>query len=305
MKDGSVIVDIAVDQGGCVATIHPTTLLDPVYLVGGVVHYGVANMPALVPRTSTLRAHERHAPVRRRAGDARSRWRRARQSVPGQAASTSGTARSCIPASPNRSARRRRHSRRCSAEHARRDVRVQLPGVEGDLLSREAPGVEDARVLRGALHDRRDQRDVLSHAEREDRRRLGAAAPAGFTYVLKAPQRITHFGRLLDVDEPLRYFCDAARTLGDRLGPLLFQLPRTSRRRPIGSASCSRSCPTASGWPSSSATRAGSTTRSTRCCARATPRSASPTPRRARHPSWRRRTSATSGSARWSTPTTI
>jgi alanine dehydrogenase len=54
MKEGSVIVDIAVDQGGCVATIHPTTLLDPIYLVGGVVHYGVANMPALVPRTSTF-----------------------------------------------------------------------------------------------------------------------------------------------------------------------------------------------------------------------------------------------------------
>src|SRR6266446_5945620 len=54
MKEGSVIVDIAVDQGGCVATIHPTTLLDPVYVVGGVVHYGVANMPALVPRTSTF-----------------------------------------------------------------------------------------------------------------------------------------------------------------------------------------------------------------------------------------------------------
>jgi alanine dehydrogenase len=54
MKEGSVIVDIAVDQGGCVATIHPTTLLDPVYLVSGVVHYGVANMPALVPRTATF-----------------------------------------------------------------------------------------------------------------------------------------------------------------------------------------------------------------------------------------------------------
>ena len=52
-----------------------------------------------------------------------------------------------------------------------------------------------------------------------------AAAPAGFTYVLKAPQRITHFARLRNVDEPLRYFCDAARTLGDKLGPLLFQLP--------------------------------------------------------------------------------
>src|SRR5262245_49430092 len=54
MKEGAVIVDIAVDQGGCVATIHPTTLLDPVYVVDGVVHYGVANMPALVPRTSTF-----------------------------------------------------------------------------------------------------------------------------------------------------------------------------------------------------------------------------------------------------------
>jgi len=53
----------------------------------------------------------------------------------------------------------------------------------------------------------------------------GAAAPAGFTYVLKAPQRITHFARLRGVDEPLRHFCDAARTLGDKLGPLLFQLP--------------------------------------------------------------------------------
>src|SRR5262249_57709725 len=53
----------------------------------------------------------------------------------------------------------------------------------------------------------------------------GQAAPAGFTYVLKAPQRITHFARLRDVGEPLGYFCDAARALGDRLGPLLFQLP--------------------------------------------------------------------------------
>jgi alanine dehydrogenase len=54
MKEGSVIVDVAVDQGGSVETIHPTTLLDPVYVVSGVVHYGVANMPALVPRTSTF-----------------------------------------------------------------------------------------------------------------------------------------------------------------------------------------------------------------------------------------------------------
>jgi alanine dehydrogenase len=54
MKDGAVIVDVAVDQGGCIETIRPTTLLEPTYRVGGVVHYGVANMPALVPRTSTF-----------------------------------------------------------------------------------------------------------------------------------------------------------------------------------------------------------------------------------------------------------
>ncbi|MBI4588818.1 MAG: alanine dehydrogenase [Candidatus Rokubacteria bacterium] len=54
MKEGAVIVDVAVDQGGCVATIRPTTLLEPVYGLYGVVHYAVANMPALVPRTSTF-----------------------------------------------------------------------------------------------------------------------------------------------------------------------------------------------------------------------------------------------------------
>jgi len=54
MKEGSVIVDVAVDQGGCVETIHPTTHADPTYVIDGVVHYGVANMPGAVPRTSTF-----------------------------------------------------------------------------------------------------------------------------------------------------------------------------------------------------------------------------------------------------------
>jgi uncharacterized protein YecE (DUF72 family) len=52
-----------------------------------------------------------------------------------------------------------------------------------------------------------------------------AATPEGFVFALKAPQRITHWARLRDVDEPVRFFCDAARTLGGKLGPLLFQLP--------------------------------------------------------------------------------
>ena len=53
MKPGSVIVDVAVDQGGCIETIRPTTHDEPTYVVGGVVHYGVANMPGAVPNTST------------------------------------------------------------------------------------------------------------------------------------------------------------------------------------------------------------------------------------------------------------
>jgi alanine dehydrogenase len=53
MKPGSVIVDVAVDQGGCVETTRPTTHSDPIYFVDDVLHYGVANMPGAVPRTST------------------------------------------------------------------------------------------------------------------------------------------------------------------------------------------------------------------------------------------------------------
>ena len=54
MKRGSVIVDVAIDQGGCVETSKPTTHGEPTYIVDGVVHYCVANMPGGVPRTSTL-----------------------------------------------------------------------------------------------------------------------------------------------------------------------------------------------------------------------------------------------------------
>jgi alanine dehydrogenase len=54
MQAGSVIADVAVDQGGCVETIHATTHSDPTYLAHDVIHYGVANMPGAVPRTSTF-----------------------------------------------------------------------------------------------------------------------------------------------------------------------------------------------------------------------------------------------------------
>ena len=54
MRKGAVIVDVAIDQGGCIETARPTTHSDPSYVVDGVVHYCVTNMPAAVPNTSTL-----------------------------------------------------------------------------------------------------------------------------------------------------------------------------------------------------------------------------------------------------------
>lgn len=54
MRSGSVVIDVAIDQGGCIATSRPTSHTQPTFLVDGVVHYGVTNMPGAVPRTSTL-----------------------------------------------------------------------------------------------------------------------------------------------------------------------------------------------------------------------------------------------------------
>ena len=54
MKPGSVLADVAIDQGGCFETSHPTTHADPIYTVDGIVHYCVANIPGAVPQTSTL-----------------------------------------------------------------------------------------------------------------------------------------------------------------------------------------------------------------------------------------------------------
>ena len=54
MKPGSVLVDVAIDQGGCFETSHPTTHSDPTFMVDGIVHYAVANIPGAVPHTSTI-----------------------------------------------------------------------------------------------------------------------------------------------------------------------------------------------------------------------------------------------------------
>lgn len=62
MKPGAVIVDVAIDQGGCVETSRPTTHSDPVFTIGGVVHYCVTNMPGAVPRTSAFALSHATAP---------------------------------------------------------------------------------------------------------------------------------------------------------------------------------------------------------------------------------------------------
>jgi alanine dehydrogenase len=54
MKPGAVMVDVAIDQGGCFETSHPTTHSEPIYAVDGIMHYCVANMPGAVPLTSTM-----------------------------------------------------------------------------------------------------------------------------------------------------------------------------------------------------------------------------------------------------------
>jgi len=54
LKPRTVLVDVAIDQGGCFATSHPTTHAEPTYLIDGIVHYCVANMPGAVARTATM-----------------------------------------------------------------------------------------------------------------------------------------------------------------------------------------------------------------------------------------------------------
>jgi alanine dehydrogenase len=125
MKAGAVLVDIAIDQGGCFETSRPTTHAEPTYVRDGVIHYCVTNMPGAVPRTSTVALTNATLPVRhaRRRG-ARSLadlgWRHATAKDPGLGARPqrargtsharrrgarardSNTARSCTPRAAGR-----------------------------------------------------------------------------------------------------------------------------------------------------------------------------------------------------------
>jgi len=81
MKPGAVVVDVAIDQGGCFETSKPTTHSDPTFLVDGVVHYCVANMPGVVPRTSSFGLNNATLPYILRLADAG--WQKALAADPG------------------------------------------------------------------------------------------------------------------------------------------------------------------------------------------------------------------------------
>ena len=80
MEPGTVMVDVAIDQGGCFETSHPTTHEDPVYYVDGILHYCVANIPGAVPRTSTLALTNATLPYALQLAD--KGWRRAAKENP-------------------------------------------------------------------------------------------------------------------------------------------------------------------------------------------------------------------------------
>lgn len=83
MKPGTVLVDVAIDQGGCFETSHPTTHSNPVYEVDGILHYAVANIPGAVPYTSTLALTNATLPYAIRLAD--KGWREACKNDPGLA----------------------------------------------------------------------------------------------------------------------------------------------------------------------------------------------------------------------------
>ena len=102
MKPQAVLVDVAIDQGGCFETSRPTTHTDPTYEVDGIIHYCVTNMPGAVPITSTYRPHQRHPSVRARAR--RPRRRGGGAARPGPEAGDQRGAAARSPTAPSRRA---------------------------------------------------------------------------------------------------------------------------------------------------------------------------------------------------------
>jgi hypothetical protein len=97
-------------------------------------------------------------------------------------------------------------------------VRLQLPGMEGQLLSRDAAGLEDAAVLRGTVFNRRDQLHVLPGAHRKDSRRMGSGDARPLQADAEGAEALTHDARLRGTADRVRQFLETASILGPKLG---------------------------------------------------------------------------------------
>ena len=111
-----------------------------------------------------------------------------------------------------------------------RHIRISVLGVERKFLSRRFAHGEDAAVLCGTILDHRDQLHVSPHSRAETIDNWKAQTPEKFRFALKAPQKITHWSKLRDCSDTLEYFCKVVTGLGERLGPMLFQLPPTFKK---------------------------------------------------------------------------
>ena len=168
LKPGAALVDVAIDQGGCFETSHPTTHSDPVYIVDGIVHYCVSNMPGAVPITSTAGLTNVTLPVRR--ADCRLRRARGHRTLAARSGAASTSSRG---SSPTRRSRRRtasstRRSTRCfrsrpSSAPAETRYASVVSGVLVFPLGREPH--DRVRHSRG---ERDDGDDPKRHAEKPE-----------------------------------------------------------------------------------------------------------------------------------------
>ena len=154
MRPGAVLVDVAIDQGGCFETSHPTTHSDPTYVVDGVVHYCVANMPGAVPISSTRALTNATLPVPRAPGRS---WLRARNRH-----------RSRARAGGQRRRRPGHLAARCRGAWPFRSSR--LPSSSAKRRSQSVKKLPSRGLERAGIGPRKKEKSMSSDTSRTDRR---------------------------------------------------------------------------------------------------------------------------------------
>ena len=147
MREGAVVCDVSIDQGGCFETSHATTHSDPVYVVDGVTHYCVSNMPGAVPITSTVALTNVTLPYVEAIADL--------------------GVREAVAADPFARPRRERDAGEAHVRGGRRGARPRLDPARGAAAARAGLGLDRLVVLAGRLLGRADLHDHVRHRRRE------------------------------------------------------------------------------------------------------------------------------------------